>query len=77
MTMPDDFVVLTEHPSLIDYIDGLQRKNAEALSFYPRQVFEREAEKGRLFLALLNGDPCGYIYAGPGPIDVRCHQVCI
>jgi len=39
----DDFVIVKEHPSLIEYIDGLQRKNAEALSFYPKQVFEREA----------------------------------
>lgn len=73
-----DFVVVQEHPDLIPFIDGLQRKNAEALSFYPKQVFEREAEKGRLFLGLLNGEPCGYIYAGArGGRDVKCHQVCI
>ena len=62
---------------MIDYIDGLQRKNAEALSFYPRQVFEREKEKGRLFLGMLNGQPCGYIYVGAHGPSVRCHQVCI
>lgn len=73
----DDFVVIQQHPSLIDYIDGLQRKNAESLSFYPRQVFEREAEKGRLFLGLLNGEPCGYLYVGAQGSDVKCHQVCI
>jgi len=72
-----DFVVLQEHPSLIDYIDGLQRKNAEALSFYPRQVFEREQAKGRLFLGMLNGEPCGYLYVGAQGRDVKCHQVCI
>src|SRR5262245_60657615 len=72
-----DFIVVQEHPSLISYIDGLQRKNAEALSFYPRQVFEREQEKGRLFLGLLNGEPCGYIYVGALARDVKCHQVCI
>ena len=73
----NDFVVVQEHPSLIDYIDALQRKNAEQLSFYPRQVFEREQAKGRLFLGLLNGEPCGYIYVGAFGIDVKCHQVCI
>jgi GNAT superfamily N-acetyltransferase len=73
----DDFCVITQHPSLVAYVDGLQKKNAEALSFYPRQVFEREAEKGRIFLALLNGEPCGYIYAGAQGRDVKCHQVCI
>ena len=45
--MAEDFLVLSEHPSLIDYVDGLQRKNVDALSFYPRrQVFEREQAKG-------------------------------
>jgi hypothetical protein len=73
----DDFVVIQEHPSLIDYIDGLQRKNAEALAFYPRQVFEREQAKGRLFLGMLNGEPCGYLYVGAQGKDVKCHQVCI
>lgn len=73
-----DFAVLQTHPSMIDYIDGLQRKNAEQLSFYPRQVFEREQEKGRLFLGMLNGEPCGYLYVGAqGGTDVKCHQVCI
>lgn len=75
--MADDFVVVTDHPSLIDYVDALQRKNAECLSFYPRQVFEREQRAGRLFLALLNGAPCGYIYAGAQNRDVKLHQVCI
>jgi len=75
--MTSDFVVLQTHPSMIDYVDGLQRKNAESLSFYPRQVFEREQEKGRLFLGMLNGEPCGYLYVGAQGIDVKCHQVCI
>jgi len=57
-----DFIVVQEHPDLINYIDMLQSKNAEELSLYPRCVFEREQEKGRLFLGLLNGEPCGYIY---------------
>jgi len=38
----EDFVILKEHPEMLLYIDSLQRKNAEALSFYPKQVFERE-----------------------------------
>lgn len=71
------FVVVKEHPSLLRYVDDLQRKNAEALSFYPVVTFEREAPKGRLYLALLNGDPCGYIYRGALTPDVRLHQVCI
>lgn len=73
----DDFSIVTVHPDLILYVDSLQRKNAECLSFYPRCVFEREAEKGRIFLGLLNGEPCGYLYVGARGLDVKCHQVCI
>lgn len=75
--MTTDFIVVQQHPSIITYVDDLQRKNAEALSFYPRQVFEREQEKGRIFLGLLNGQPCGYLYVGARGRDVKCHQVCI
>jgi len=73
----EDFVIVKEHPDLLKYVDDLQKKNAEQLSFYPKQVFEREKEKGRLFLGLLNGQPCGYIYVGAPGGDVKCHQVCI
>jgi hypothetical protein len=74
----DDFVVVTKHPQLVTFVDSLQKKNAEALSFYPKQVFERESEKGRIFLGLLNGEPCGYLYAGAkSDKDVKLHQVCI
>jgi hypothetical protein len=73
----EDFIVVKEHPDMLMYIDMLQRKNAEALSFYPKQVFEREQKNGRLFLGLLNGQPCGYLYVGAAGGDVKCHQVCI
>jgi hypothetical protein len=72
-----DFHVTRRHPQLVAFVDQLQRKNAEALSFYPRQVFERESEKGRIFLGLLNNQPCGYLYAGACGGDVKLHQVCI
>ena len=72
-----DFQIVKVHPDLLQFVDSLQRKNAEALSFYPKCVFEREAANGRIFLGLLNGQPCGYIYAGAAGKDVKCHQVCI
>ena len=72
-----NFTVIQDHPDLLVYVDQLQKKNAESLSFYPKQVFEREKEKGRLFLGLLNGQPCGYIYVGAQGTTVKCHQVCI
>ena len=75
--MSDSFVIVKDHPSLLVFIDKLQHQNFEALSFYPMCVFEREMAAGRLFLGLLNGEPCGYIYVGALGEDVRCHQVCI
>ena len=57
--MNTDFVIVKDHPLLIKYVDGLQRKNAECLSFYPLSVFEREKDNGRLFLGLLNNQPSG------------------
>jgi len=72
-----DFQIVKVHPHLLSFVDQLQKKNAESLSFYPKQVFERESEKGRIFLGLLNGEPCGYLYVGAGGADVKCHQVCI
>jgi hypothetical protein len=72
-----DFQIVRVHLQLISFVDSLQRKNAEALSFYPKCVFERESENGRIFLGLLNGEPCGYLYVGALGTDVKCHQVCI
>jgi len=72
-----DFIIVDTHPQLISYVDLLQKKNAEALSFYPKCVFEREAEKHRILLGLLNNEPCGYLYMGAPAIDMKCHQVCI
>jgi hypothetical protein len=72
-----DFFITTAHPDLLKYVDHLQKKNLEALSFYPMSVFERESERGRIMLSILNGQPCGYIYRGSGLPDMRCHQICI
>jgi GNAT superfamily N-acetyltransferase len=72
-----NFQIVKVHPELLVYVDHLQKKNAEALSFYPKCVFERESEKGRIFLGLLNGQPAGYLYVGARGNDVKCHQVCM
>jgi hypothetical protein len=59
------------------YIDSLQRANLEALSFYPRVVFEREIENSRIVLALLNSEPAGYLYHGAFAPVLKIHQACI
>jgi hypothetical protein len=59
------------------YIDHLQKKNAEDLAFYPKQVFEREILNNRILLAVLNNEPAGYIYHGSLNHQVKIHQACI
>lgn len=73
-----DFTIVKAHPLIVEYVDQLQRANVECLAFYPRGVFEREVERGRIMLSLLNGEPCGYLYLGSAADGtMRCHQVCI
>jgi len=59
------------------YIDHLQRKNAEELAFYPKQVFEREVQNFRILIAKVNNDHAGYIYHGALGPQVKIHQACI
>jgi|TARA_Y100001951_G_C11170391_1_gene199918 hypothetical protein len=61
----------------LSYIDYLQKKNAEELSFYPNIVFERELEKKRILLAEINNQPCGYLYHGAEKTFCKIHQACI
>ena len=76
--MPLDFTIVRSHPDLVRYAVDLQAKNSDALGFLPKIVFERGAEAGRLFLGLLNNQPCGYIIVGSGYQGIlRCPQVCI
>jgi GNAT superfamily N-acetyltransferase len=44
----------------------LQRKNSDSLGFLPRTAFEEGIAAGQIFLGILNGDPCGYIFCGSG-----------
>ena len=61
------------------FIDYLQKKNAEELAFYPTQVFEREIDKERILLALVNNQHAGYLYHGSMSVDrpLKIHQACI
>ena len=60
------------------FIDYLQKNNSEDLSFYPKQVFERELEKNRILLALVNKQHAGYLYHGSfGTHTLKIHQACI
>ena len=62
----------------LTFIDYLQKQNAEDLSFYPKQVFEREIDKQRILLALVNNAHAGYLYHGSfDSKDLKIHQACI
>lgn len=73
-----NFSIIQDHPDLLKYVLALQAKNSDALGFLPRRVFEQAVDANRLFLGLLNGEPCGYILAGSGfQGAMRCVQVAI
>lgn len=77
MSSEPDITVMPAVESDLVFIDYLQKKNAEELAFFPKQVFEREVQNFRILLARVNGEPAGYIYHGSiGPI-VKIHQACI
>ena len=61
----------------IKFIDHLQKRNAEELSFYPTSAFEREIHRGRILLARVGGEPAGYLYFGAMKTTLRIHQACI
>ena len=63
----------------LTFIDYLQKKNAEDLSFYPKQVFEREIPNQRILLALVNKQHAGYLYHGSisSQKPIKIHQACI
>jgi len=72
-----NIVVSPADASDLTYIDSLQKKNAEELAFYPKQVFEREVENYRILLARVNNEPAGYIYHGAFGNTLKIHQACI
>jgi GNAT superfamily N-acetyltransferase len=72
-----NFVVVKAHKHLLGFVDAMQRKNSDSISFYPRVAFEKASERGRILLGLLDGEPCGYLYFGALGGDVRCYQVCV
>ena len=63
----------------LGFIDYLQKKNAEDLSFYPKAVLERETDNERILLALVNNQHAGYLYHGAIRLDkpLKIHQACI
>tara|TARA_R110000772_G_scaffold56661_1_gene128746 strand:- start:269 stop:877 length:609 start_codon:yes stop_codon:yes gene_type:complete len=74
-----DLKVRYADPKDLVFIDYLQKKNAEDLSFYPKVVLEREVANERILLAIVNNEHAGYLYHGSIRLDypLKIHQACI
>lgn len=65
------------------YVDSLRRQESESLGFLPSLVYEevvtRAMPNHRLWLAEVNADPVGFLYASPGEVgrSLRIIQVCL
>lgn len=63
----------------LKFIDSLQKKNSQELSFYPKVTLEREIDLRRIVMAIVNNDHAGYLYFGAINYGkpVKIHQACI
>jgi len=73
-----DYKVIKANANHQLFIDDLQTKNAEFLSFYPTQTIKREIDNGRIYIGILNNQPCGYLYCGSmSGENLKIHQAVI
>lgn len=54
------------------FLDHLQRKHHDAIGFLSRLALEQAIARGRVLLALENGEPAGYLY-GKSPYGRQAH----
>lgn len=59
------------------YVMGLQRANRESVGGLPQPAIEDRIRRGTLTLALLNGEPCGYLMWDYRDTVLRIPQACI
>ena len=66
-------------PSLITYIDHLQKQNADDLAFYPITTLEKALEEHRVITCEDNSETAGYIWHGPirSGYDTIIIQACV
>ena len=62
---------------LLTYVESLSRKHFDQIGFIPRPRLEQYAERGQLWSAQENGEPCGFMVWGAGWPVLRVYQVCI
>ena len=66
-------------PSLITYIDHLQKQNADDLAFYPITTLEKAIEEQKVITCEDNGEPAGYLWHGAvrSGRDTTIYQACV
>ena len=63
----------------INYIDYLQKQNADDLAFYPLTTLEKAFQDGQIMHCDENDEPAGYLWHGavrPGH-DITIYQACV
>ena len=75
----DEFEIAVRQSQSVSYAIGLLKQHREELGFIPTAAFEKYNDQGCLNLALLNGQPCGYLlHSQPRPTkDTVIFQACI
>jgi ribosomal protein S18 acetylase RimI-like enzyme len=63
----------------VNYVDKLQRANADDLAFYPLTTLAKALEDGHVIACEDNGQPAGYLWFGAtvGGRDLIVYQACV
>ena len=63
----------------LNYVDKLQRENADDLAFYPLTTIEKAMADGQVIACYENDEPAGYLWFGAmrGGRDVTIYQACV
>lgn len=61
----------------LPYVLDLARKHYEEIGFLPAPRLEQYRDRGQLWTADENGEPCGFLVWGNGWPVLRVYQVCI
>jgi hypothetical protein len=61
-TYPAHATIRPARPDDWPFLDQLQRKHHDAIGFLSRMALEHAIARGRVLLAMENGEPAGYLY---------------
>lgn len=70
-------VVREAVPADLPFVMALQRANRESVGGLPTPAIEERVQRGTLALAVLNGEPCGYLMYDVSGTVLRLPQACI